>query len=194
MAVKSHKKRIIILSVISAVLIAVLGFGFYSFSQMSNNTTTNSGTTIVVKKDQPTDTAAGIIAPDGNLSNFETYLKDTAQFTALDGAAPYTVFVFTNDGFKQSAVEVKEIFKSDNKTEAKKDIMNYHIVSGSVEPEAMNEGQRLKTLNGAEIVVKVEDRNIYLKDMKGNEVKVDKAGIPAKNGTVYIINGILLPQ
>ena len=58
----------------------------------------------------------------------------------------------------------------------------------------MNEGQKLKTMNGSEIVVKKENQNIYLVDMKGNSVKVEKAGIPAKNGSVYIISGILLPQ
>ena len=192
MAAKSHKKRIIILALISTSLIAILGFGFYTFFNAKDEPVTT--TTVVAKKETPTETVAGIIGSQDNLKDFTKSSKEVALFSSLDGQTPYTVFSFNNEAFKQAPQEVEEIFKNDNKADSKKDIINYHIVSGNVEPSAMNEGQKLKTMNGSEIVVKKENQNIYLVDMKGNSVKVEKAGIPAKNGSVYIISGILLPQ
>lgn len=181
------------MSIISTTLLCVLGFGLYTILNMKDDPVTTT-TTVVAKNSEPKETVAGIIAGDSILNDFEKYLKDTAQFSALDSATPYTVFAFTNDGYKKASDQLKALFSNDEKAGAKKDIVNYHIVSGNVEPSAMNEGQKLKTMNGSEIVVKKENQNIYLVDMKGNSVKVEKAGIPAKNGSVYIISGILLPQ
>jgi uncharacterized surface protein with fasciclin (FAS1) repeats len=49
-------------------------------------------------------------------------------------------------------------------------------------------------MNGSEIIVKSEDKSLYIVDMKGDKRKVIEAGIPAKNGAIYEIDGVLLPQ
>lgn len=168
-----------------------MAFSYFKFSNISNVETT---TKTVFAKSTPTETVAGIIAGNPDTSDFKKYIKTTAQFGSLDSTEPFTVFVFTNNAFKNADSEVKAIFADNSKTEIQKDILSYHIINGNIKPDAMTEGQKLKTLQGSEVVVRVEDKDIFIVDMKGNKAHVEKAGIAAKNGSVYIIDSVLLPQ
>ena len=192
MVEKSHKKRIIILLIIIILIISALGFGAYKLVTMNPDQTTSS-TSVADQNKEPTQSIAAIISSSKNLNDFEKQLKAVGLYTDLEGATPYTVFAFTNDGFKNSDQAVKNLFNQTD-TELTKNIINYHIASGKIEPDAMVEGLKIKTMNGSEIVVKSEDKNLYIVDMKGNKWQVTNAGIPAKNGAVYEINGVLLPQ
>lgn len=169
-------------------------FSYFKFSSLSNTSNIETTTKTVFAKSIPTETVAGIISNNQDLTDFKKYIKTTAQFGSLDNTEPFTVFAFTNNAFKSADSEAKAIFADNSKTEIQKNILSYHIVNGNIKTDAMTEGQKLKTLQGSEIVVKVEDKDIFIVDMKGNKAHVEKAGIPAKNGSVYIIDGVLLPQ
>jgi uncharacterized surface protein with fasciclin (FAS1) repeats len=189
---KSHKKRIIILLIIIVIIISALGFGAYKIVTMKPEQQ-SANTAVADQNQEPTATLAAIISSTTDLNDFEKQLKEVGLYTDLDGTTPYTVFAFTNNGFKNSEQAVKDLFKRTD-TEQTKNIINYQIASGKIEPDAMVDGLKIKTMNGSEVVVKSENKNLYIVDMKGNKWKVIKAGIPAKNGTIYEVDGVLLPQ
>lgn len=192
MVEKSHKKRIIILLIIIVIIISALGFGAYKIVTMKPEQQ-SANTAVADQNQEPTATLAAIISSTTDLNDFEKQLKEVGLYTDLDGTTPYTVFAFTNNGFKNSEQAVKDLFKRTD-TEQTKNIINYQIASGKIEPDAMVDGLKIKTMNGSEVVVKSENKNLYIVDMKGNKWKVIKAGIPAKNGTIYEVDGVLLPQ
>jgi len=193
LATQSHTKKIVALSIIIIILLGGISLFIVTISKYNSPVQTEA--TVKVSQDKvPTETVSAIISANKDLSKFEKYLKDTGQYTLLESTDPYTVLAFSNEGYDKAEKTVKDLLSNESKAPAQKDIISYHIINGNIKPDAMTEGQKLKTTNGSEVVIKVEDKDIYVIDMKGNKHLITKAGIPAKNGSIYIIDGILLPQ
>jgi len=189
---KSHKKRIIVLLIIIIVIISALAFGAYKIVSMNPEQSTTS-TSVADQNKEPTDSLASIISSSNDLNDFEKQIKAVGLYSDLEGTTPYTVFAFTGNGYKSADQSVKDLFKQTD-TELTKNVVNYHIASGKIEPDSMVDGLKIKTMNGSEVVVSVVEKNIYIMDMKGDKWKVTEAGISAKNGTIYKVEGILVPQ
>ena len=76
------------------------------------------------------------------------------------------------------------------KTESKDeliDILQYHVSLGVYKAEALQDGQVLGQVNGGNLTVSVKDGKI----MVGGATVV--ASVPASNGIVHVIDGVLLP-
>lgn len=193
MATQSHTKKIVVLTIIIIILLG--GISLFIVTISKYNSPVQTETTVKANQDKvPNETVSAIITGNNDLSKFEKYLKNTSQLNMLESTDPYTVLAFSNQGYDKADKAVKDILNTESKATAQKDIMGYHIINGNIKPDAMTEGQKLKTTNGSEVVIKVEDKDIYVVDMKGNKHIITKAGIPAKNGSIYIVDGILLPQ
>jgi uncharacterized surface protein with fasciclin (FAS1) repeats len=193
LATQSHTKKIVALSIVIIILLG--GISLFIVTISKYNSPVQTETTVKVNQDKvPTETVSALISSNKDLSKFEKYLKDTGQYTLLESTDPYTVLAFSNEGYDNAEKSVKDLFSNESKAPAQKDIISYHIINGNIKPDAMTEGQKLKTTNGSEVIIKVEDKDIYVIDMKGDKHLITKAGIPAKNGSIYIIDGILLPQ
>ena len=179
------------------MLLGFIGFAiYYVFVRPSTQKNSKPVTTTqTVSQDKtPTESVANIINNQKDLTQYEKHLKTNAMYVVLDGNEQYTVFATSNAGYDSADQQVKEIFKINQATPAQKSILNYSMVSGIHQPANLSDGQKLKTINGGELVVKIVCSNIYLTDMKDNVVHITTAGIPAKNGSVYIVDSLLLPQ
>jgi len=55
------------------------------------------------------------------------------------------------------------------------------------------DGQKVATVNGAEITVNVEGSMVSLTDAKGNTVNVTQTDIEASNGVIHVIDAVLMP-
>jgi uncharacterized surface protein with fasciclin (FAS1) repeats len=117
-----------------------------------------------------------------------TALQKADLVTALSNAGPFTVFAPTNEAFaKLPAGTVDELMK-DSKKEDLRNILQYHVTLGVLKPESITEGQKLGMVNGDDVVVSVKNGKIIL----NNSVHV-LTSIPASNGIIYVVDGILLP-
>lgn len=106
---------------------------------------------------------------------------------ALSNAGPFTVFAPTNAAFdKLPAGTVENLMKPENK-EALADILQYHVSLGVYKAESLTDGQVLGQVNGDNITVTVKDGKVML----GGATLV--ASVPASNGIVHVIDGVLLP-
>jgi len=115
---------------------------------------------------------------------------DAAGLTAtLDGTGPFTVFAPTDAAFAAlPAGTVEELLKPENKQQLA-DILTYHVVSGDVRAEQVVTLSTAKTVNGAEIGIKVEGESVILND----QVKVIQTDIIASNGVIHVLDAVLLP-
>ena len=56
------------------------------------------------------------------------------------------------------------------------------------------DGQKVETVNGAELTVGVDGDKVTLTDAAGNTVNVTATDVEASNGVIHVIDGVLMPQ
>lgn len=107
----------------------------------------------------------------------------------LSGTGPFTVFAPTNEAFnKLPAGTVDNLLKP----EMKKDlsgVLTYHVVSGALRAADLTDGQKLKTVNGKDLMVSVKDGKVMI-----NGANVTTADVVSSNGVTHVIDAVLLPK
>jgi uncharacterized surface protein with fasciclin (FAS1) repeats len=77
--------------------------------------------------------------------------------------------------------------KPENK-EKLQDILQYHVYVGNLNTSLMKDGQTLNQVNGGNITISNKDGKIMI-----NGTATIIASIPASNGTIHVIDAVLLP-
>lgn len=117
-----------------------------------------------------------------------TAVKAAELVDALSNAGPFTVFAPTNAAFdKLPAGTVEGLLKPEKKEELA-DILQYHVSVGVYSADQLQDGQTLGQVNGGNITISKKDGKIMV-----NGAATVVASIPASNGIIYVIDGVLLP-
>jgi len=117
-----------------------------------------------------------------------TAIKAGELVDVLSNAGPFTVFAPTNEAFgKLPAGTVEGLLKPESK-ETLIDILQYHVSLGVFKMDALKEGQSIGQVNGDHIKITKKEGILYV---NGNAKIV--ASIPASNGIIHVIDGVLLP-
>lgn len=107
----------------------------------------------------------------------------------LQGEGPFTVFAPTNDAFAAlPPAELERLLKPANRDELA-NILTYHVVAGDVKSSDLSDGQMVETVQGEELEVKINGDKVMV-----NDAEVVQADIETSNGTVHVIDGVLLPS
>ncbi|HRH17732.1 MAG TPA: fasciclin domain-containing protein [Aquabacterium sp.] len=105
----------------------------------------------------------------------------------LSGKGPLTVFAPTNEAFGKVPPALLSLIGSD--TSLLTSVLTYHVTPGTVDPRRSLLPHQVKTLQGQSVFVGF--------DADGASVNQSVAackGVKTTNGTVWIINSVLLPQ
>lgn len=115
-------------------------------------------------------------------------LKAAEYVDVLSNAGPFTVFAPTNDAFaKLPAGTVEGLVKPEKKNDLR-NILEYHVTTSALREEWLKDGMTIGMVNGDNVkVTKSADGKIKIND--ANVL----AAVPASNGMVYVIDGVLLP-
>lgn len=117
-----------------------------------------------------------------------TAVKAAELVDALSNAGPFTVFAPTNAAFaKLPAGTVEGLLKPDKK-EALQDILQYHVAVAVYKTEMLQDGQSISMANGGNVKIGVKDGKYTV-----NGANII-ASVPASNGIVHVIDGVLLPN
>ena len=137
------------------------------------------------------DTAVGA----GQFTTLATALTAAGLVDTLNGAGPFTVFAPTDDAFAKLPAGTLDTLLADPKGALTK-ILTYHVVPGKVMAADVvkMDGAKVKTVNGAELTIKVSGSDVMLMDATGASVKVVKTDVTASNGVIHVIDGVLLPS
>lgn len=115
-------------------------------------------------------------------------VKAAALVDVLSNAGPFTVFAPTNAAFdKLPAGTVDGLLKPEKKDDLA-DILQYHVSVGVFKPEMFQDGQVIGQVNGANITITKKADAVYV-----NGTAKIIASIPASNGIIHVIDGVLLP-
>ena len=115
-------------------------------------------------------------------------IKQADLVNALSNAGPFTVFAPTNAAFDKIPKETLDnLMKDENKAQLE-DILQYHVYVGTLKTELMEDGQTLNQVNGGNITITKKDGKVIV-----NNSATVIASIPAANGIIHVIDGVLLP-
>jgi uncharacterized surface protein with fasciclin (FAS1) repeats len=116
-------------------------------------------------------------------------IKQAELVDALSNAGPFTVFAPVNAAFdKLPAGTVDDLMKDENKDKLI-DILQYHVSVGVLKEDMLQDGQSIGQVNGGNITISKSGTDLII----NNSAKV-VASVPASNGIIYIIDGVLLPK
>ncbi len=160
--------------------------------------TTAAASETTKKADAPATTAAAATADKdiidtavgaGDFKTLAAALTAAGLVDTLKGPGPFTVFAPTDAAFKAlPAGTVEDLLKPENKAKLTS-ILTYHVVSGNVMAADVVKLTEAKTVQGANVKIKVEGSNVLLND----KVKVTKTDIKTKNGVIHVIDAVLMP-
>lgn len=115
-------------------------------------------------------------------------VKAAELVDALSNAGPFTVFAPVNAAFDKLPAGTVEGLLIPDKKDALTDILQYHVYVGSLSAESLQDGQSLGMVSGGNVIVSKKDGKIML-----NGTATIVASIPASNGIIHVIDGVLLP-
>lgn len=143
-------------------------------------------------------TIADVAAGAENLSTLVELIgaADPSVLETLSGEGDFTVFAPTNEAFEtlfaQLGLGVSDVISLGG-AELITPVLLYHVVPGAMSASdltAMDGSELATALEGEMVLVTLTDDGLTL----NGEATTISVNIEATNGTIHIINGVLLPQ
>ena len=144
-------------------------------------------TVLLPLTEEESKTIVDIAVEDGRFTTLVAALQAADLDTVLSEDGPFTVFAPTDDAFaKLPEGTVESLLETIPKL---KNILLYHVVSGNVLAADVVSLESAETLLGQNIsisvtgdVVKINDSQVIITDIQGT------------NGTIHVIDTVLLPE
>lgn len=184
----------------SIMLLTVLALAFSSCTKTETTgeaaTTESAGTEPVTVGGQEAvvdnDSAPDIVklaVSNPDLSTLVKGVQAAGLATSLSNAGPFTVFAPTNDAFdKLPAGTLDDLLKPEN-VDKLNDILSHHTYVGVIKTDQLTDGQNLGMVDGTPISIKL----VNGKPVVNGTVNII-ASVPASNGIVHVVDGVILPN
>lgn len=143
----------------------------------------------------PTKDIVDTAVEAGSFTTLATALKAAGLVDTLKSEGPFTVFAPTDDAFAKLPSGTLDTLLAAPK-EKLAPILTYHVVPGKVMAAdvLMMDGKKVKTVNGAELTIKVDGTNVMLMDAAGGQATVTATDVEASNGVIHVIDSVLMPK
>jgi uncharacterized surface protein with fasciclin (FAS1) repeats len=147
------------------------------------------GANMVASKDI-VDNAAG----SADHTTLVAAVKAASLVETLKGKGPFTVFAPTNEAFaKLPAGVVDNLLKPESKATLAK-ILTYHVIAGAFKSTDLKDGQKVKTVQGEELIIGYKDMKWTVTDAKGGVANITIPDVISSNGVTYVIDAVLMPK
>jgi uncharacterized surface protein with fasciclin (FAS1) repeats len=123
----------------------------------------------------------------GQFTTLIALAKRAGLAGALSGSGKLTVFAPTDKAFAK--VPKATLQKLQRNRAQLRAVLLYHVVKGDVKAAQVVKLRRANTLNGASVRIGVKGQRVYL----NRTTRVVKTDIGASNGTIHVIDGVLIP-
>jgi uncharacterized surface protein with fasciclin (FAS1) repeats len=123
----------------------------------------------------------------GQFKTLVALVKKAGLATALSGSKKVTVFAPTDAAFKE--VPAATLAKLGRNKALLRSVLLYHVAKGNLKAAEVATLKSAPTLNGKRVRIAVRAKSVYL---NGNS-RVTKADVGASNGTIHVINRVLIP-
>ncbi len=175
--------------------------GTEAFGQNSGNPTERAGATTRQPDTSPGTTPAkeasgnqadrnivNIATSDQKFSTLAAALKQADLVATLSNPGPFTLFAPDNEAFKALPPGTLDNLMKENSKETLASILKFHVVPGRIQMADLEDGQKLKTVNGEELSVTKLNGRVAV-----NGVELDQPDLEASNGIIHVVSTVLLP-
>ena len=123
----------------------------------------------------------------GAFTTLAGLLVEAGLVQALRAPGPFTVFAPTDDAFQTvPAATLDAVFADPSLLTA---VLTYHVVAGqNLTLADMPDGTVLTTLQGNTLTITKTGGKTYV-----NDIEIVAGDVPATNGTIHVIGGVLVP-
>ena len=130
-----------------------------------------------------------IVNADRNLSTLIRGVKATDLEEILNGVGPFTIFAPVNLAFSKLSPDnsFEELIRNGNKTKLS-DILTYHVIAGKKMLRDFRNGQKLKTINGKDVDISVNDGQVSI-----NGAKILSKDRQGSNGIIHSVDAVNMP-
>jgi len=132
-----------------------------------------------------------IVETAANAGTFNTLIaaaKAAGLVDALKGDGPLTVFAPTDEAFSAlPAGTIEGLLKPENKDQLAT-ILQYHVIAGNIGSSALADGVVLNTLAGIAAGISKTEGGFNIEN-----ARIVATDINASNGTVHVIDRVILP-
>ncbi len=122
----------------------------------------------------------------GNFNTLVGALQATGLDEVLRGDGPFTVFAPTDEAFEKLPRWLLRFLV--NNPKYLKQVLLYHVVSGDLDSTEVTGQRKITTINGKTVRPRVYGDKVFI-----NNAKILEADIVAENGTIHLIDRVLLP-
>ena len=200
-----------ILIIVAVVILAGIGLVLFTGSENDNPLDTTGTTAMdggpMPEPDAPvpapepsdpvddttTDPTQGMDIVETAVANDDFNTLVTAVTAAglaetLQGEGPFTVFAPTDAAFASLPDGTVETLLQPENNADLAGVLTYHVLIGNVTADDLSDGMTVSTVNGAELTIGVSDAGVTV-----NDANVVMADIETSNGTIHVIDSVLLP-
>lgn len=129
-----------------------------------------------------------VASANADFSTLVAAVKAADLVNSLSNAGPFTVFAPTNAAFeKLPKGTVDELLKPEKKNDLS-NILEYHTYVGVLSDAMLSDGQTFNMVNGKNVSIHIKDGKKFVNDA------MIAATVPASNGVIYVIDGVLIPK
>jgi uncharacterized surface protein with fasciclin (FAS1) repeats len=130
---------------------------------------------------------AEIVSSVDGFSTLNAALEAAELTEALMGDGPFTVFAPPNEAFDALPDGILEVLLMPENKDILTSILTYHVVPGEVMSSDLETGP-VETLEGTDLPVVVDEDMVTVGD-----ILVVGVDVPATNGVIHVIDGVLAP-
>ena len=185
----------------SFIAIAIISISFIGCSNETSNNPIFSENSTSATLDKRPGNGQTIVGIASSIDDF-SYLVAAVKFAGLDGVLngnrQFTVFAPTNEAFEALAealgyTQVTELLTEDNR-ELVTNVLLYHVSPGNKSSQKVLKSGRVNTLLKQFINSKIEDGVPQVGNMTNGYANILTTDIRAQNGTIHVIDKVLLPR
>ena len=148
-------------------------------------------------QEKTTQTVAGVVGSDGDLSTLARALKDTGLAAMLDEQASYTVLAPTDDAFAALGEDGKALTDEANSAVLAA-VLREHLVPGALTPEAVEQAVAdkggpvtMRTFGEGSVTFSVDNGVLTVTGADGAKAALASGALAGSNGVVIPLDAVI---
>jgi len=127
-----------------------------------------------------------VVNVEKNMTTFKRGVHASDLDQLLSSTGPFTVFAPSDLAFgKLEAGMIENLLKSENKIKLT-ELLNHHVVAGKINFKDFKDGDKLKSLDGKELSVKVVDSTVSV-----DGATIQNRDVATSNGVIHSLDTVL---